>query len=163
MKLFEERFRASMKSNTPLLDRITHFIVKRKGKQLRPMFVFLSAKAVGGVTEASYTAASLIELLHTATLVHDDVVDDANQRRGFFSLNALWKNKIAVLVGDFLLSRGLLLSVEQNQFQLLRIVSKAVEEMSEGELLQIEKTRNLNLDESVYFEIIKQKTASLIS
>ncbi|NNC83485.1 MAG: polyprenyl synthetase family protein, partial [Flavobacteriales bacterium] len=120
MVLFEERFRASMKSSTPLLDRITHFIVKRKGKQLRPMFVFLSAKAAGGVTEASYTAASLIELLHTATLVHDDVVDDANQRRGFFSLNALWKNKIAVLVGDYLLSRGLLLSVEQGQFQLLR-------------------------------------------
>ena len=163
MRLFEERFKASMKSNTPLLDRITHFIVKRKGKQLRPMFVFLSAKAVGQVNEASYTAASLIELLHTATLVHDDVVDDANQRRGFFSLNALWKNKIAVLVGDYLLSRGLLLSVEQGQFELLRIVSKAVEEMSEGELLQIEKTRNLNLDEAVYYEIIRQKTASLIS
>jgi len=163
MKLFEERFREAMRSNTPLLDKITHYIVKRKGKQLRPMFVFLSAQASGGVTEASYTAASLIELLHTATLVHDDVVDDANQRRGFFSINALWKNKIAVLVGDFLLSRGLLLSVEQGQFQLLRIVSRAVQEMSEGELLQIERTRNLNLDESVYFEIIRQKTASLIA
>jgi octaprenyl-diphosphate synthase len=163
MKLFEERFREAMRSNTPLLDKITHYIVKRKGKQLRPMFVFLSAQASGGVTEASYTAASLIELLHTATLVHDDVVDDANQRRGFFSINALWKNKIAVLVGDFLLSRGLLLSVEQGQFQLLRIVSHAVQEMSEGELLQIERTRNLNLDESVYFEIIRQKTASLIA
>ena len=163
MDLFEPRFREAMKSKTPLLDKITHYIIKRKGKQLRPMFVFLSAKACGGVTESSYTAASLIELLHTATLVHDDVVDDSNQRRGFFSLNALWKNKIAVLVGDYLLSRGLLLSVEQEEFELLRIVSKAVKEMSEGELLQIEKTRGLNLDESVYLEIIRQKTASLIS
>lgn len=163
MDLFEPRFREAMKSKTPLLDKITYYIIKRKGKQLRPMFVFLSAKACGEVTEASYTAASLIELLHTATLVHDDVVDDADQRRGFFSLNALWKNKIAVLVGDYLLSRGLLLSVEQGEFELLRIVSKAVKEMSEGELLQIEKTRGLNLDESVYLEIIRQKTASLIS
>jgi len=163
MLLFEERFKAAMKSSTPLLDKITHYIVKRKGKQLRPMFVFLSAKAMGGVREETYTAANLIELLHTATLVHDDVVDDANYRRGFFSLNALWKNKIAVLVGDFLLSKGLLLSVEQGQFELLRIVSNAVKEMSEGELLQIEKTRNLNLDEAVYYEIIKGKTASLIS
>jgi octaprenyl-diphosphate synthase len=152
-----------MKSNTPLLDKITHYIVKRKGKQLRPMFVFLSAKALGTVNENTYTASSLIELLHTATLVHDDVVDDANYRRGFFSLNALWKNKIAVLVGDFLLSKGLLLSVEKGQFDLLRIVSEAVSEMSEGELLQIERTRNLNLDETVYFEIIRQKTASLIA
>ena len=163
MLLFEERFKAAMKSNTPLLDKITHYIVKRKGKQLRPMFVFLSAKAMGQVTENTYTAANLIELLHTATLVHDDVVDDSNYRRGFFSLNALWKNKIAVLVGDFLLSKGLLLSVEKGQFELLRIVSNAVKEMSEGELLQIERTRNLNLDETVYFDIIKQKTASLIA
>jgi octaprenyl-diphosphate synthase len=163
MKLFETRFKEAMRSKAPLLDKITHYIIKRKGKQLRPMLVFLSAKAVGQVEEATYTAASLIELLHTATLVHDDVVDDANQRRGFFSLNAIWKNKIAVLVGDFLLSRGLLLSVEEGQFELLRIVSKAVQEMSEGELLQIERTRNLNLDEAVYFEIIEQKTASLIA
>ena len=163
MLLFEERFKLAMKSSTPLLDKITHYIVKRKGKQLRPMFVFLSAKAMGQVTENTYTAANLIELLHTATLVHDDVVDDANYRRGFFSLNALWKNKIAVLVGDFLLSKGLLLSVEQGQFELLRIVSNAVKEMSEGELLQIERTRNLNLDEAVYFDIIRQKTASLIA
>lgn len=163
MLLFEERFRKAMKSNTPLLDKITHYIVKRKGKQLRPMFVFLSAKAVGEINSATYTAASMIELLHTATLVHDDVVDDANERRGFFSINALWKNKIAVLVGDFLLSRGLLLSVEEEQFELLKIVSGAVQEMSEGELLQMEKTRGLNLDEDVYFDIIRQKTASLIA
>lgn len=160
---FERRFRASMKSNTPLLDRITHYIVKRKGKQMRPMFVFLSAKLCGQVNDATFTAASLIELLHTATLVHDDVVDDANLRRGFFSINALWKNKIAVLVGDYLLSRGLLLSVENNQFELLRIVSTAVREMSEGELLQMEKTRKLNITEKIYFDIIRQKTASLIS
>lgn len=163
MSLFEEHFKQAMKSNTPLLDKITHYIVKRKGKQLRPMFVFLSAKSLGSVNDNTYTASSLIELLHTATLVHDDVVDDANYRRGFFSLNALWKNKIAVLVGDFLLSKGLLLSVEKGQFDLLRIVSEAVSEMSEGELLQIERTRNLNLDEKVYFEIIRQKTASLIA
>lgn len=163
MQEFETRFRASMKSNTPLLDKITHYIVKRKGKQMRPMFVFLSARLCGGVQDATYTAASLIELLHTATLVHDDVVDDANLRRGFFSINALWKNKIAVLVGDFLLSRGLLLSVEEGRFELLRIVSHAVSEMSEGELLQIEKTRRLNITEEVYFEIIRQKTASLIA
>ncbi len=160
---FERRFRASMKSNTPLLDRITHYIVKRKGKQMRPMFVFLSAKLCGQVNDATFTAASLIELLHTATLVHDDVVDDANLRRGFFSINALWKNKIAVLVGDYLLSRGLLLSVENKEFELLRIVSTAVREMSEGELLQMEKTRKLNITEKIYFDIIRQKTASLIS
>ena len=130
MKLFEEKFRASMKSKVPLLDRITHYIVKRKGKQMRPLFVFLSAKLCGGVSESTYSAASLIELLHTATLVHDDVVDDANLRRGMFSINALWKNKIAVLVGDFLLSRGLLLSVENNEFEMLRLVSEAVNEMS---------------------------------
>jgi octaprenyl-diphosphate synthase len=163
MKTFEEHFRRAMKSDTPLLDKITHYIIKRKGKQMRPMFVFLSAKANGVVTDHTYTAASLIELLHTATLVHDDVVDDANMRRGFFSINALWKNKIAVLVGDFLLSRGLLMSVEEGQFELLRIVSKAVKEMSEGELLQIEKTRKLNITEEVYYEIIRQKTASLIA
>jgi octaprenyl-diphosphate synthase len=163
MAEFEQRFRASMKSSTPLLDRITHYIVKRKGKQMRPMFVFLSAKLCGGITDSTFTAASLIELLHTATLVHDDVVDDANRRRGFFSINALWKNKIAVLVGDFLLSRGLLMSVEKNEFELLRIVSSAVREMSEGELLQMEKTRRLNITEEIYFQIIRQKTASLIS
>lgn len=160
---FEQRFRASMKSKTPLLDRITHYIVKRKGKQMRPMFVFLSAQLCGRIGDATFTAASLIELLHTATLVHDDVVDDANLRRGFFSINALWKNKIAVLVGDYLLSRGLLMSIERNEFELLRIVSGAVREMSEGELLQMEKTRKLNITEAVYYEIIRQKTASLIS
>lgn len=163
MRDFETHFRQAMKSKTPLLDKITHYIIKRKGKQMRPMFVFLSAKLFSGVSDATYTAASLIELLHTATLVHDDVVDDANVRRGFFSLNALWKNKIAVLVGDYLLSRGLLMSVEHNQFQLLKIVSRAVQEMSEGELLQIEKARKLNITEDVYFDIIRQKTASLIA
>ncbi len=163
LKEFEIRFRASMKSNTPLLNRITHYIVKRKGKQMRPMFVLLSAKMFGPIAEPTYTAASLIELLHTATLVHDDVVDDSYQRRGFFSLNALWKNKIAVLVGDFLLSQGLLLSVKQQEFTLLGIMSEAVKEMSEGELLQIEKARNLNYSEEVYYDIIRQKTASLIA
>jgi len=163
MENFELKFKSSMTSKVPLLDRITRYIVKRKGKQMRPMFVFLCAKLCGNVTEQSYTGAALIELLHTATLVHDDVVDDAHLRRGFFSINALWKNKIAVLVGDYLLSKGLLLSVEQNQFELLRLVSNAVREMSEGELLQIEKTRKLNLDEEVYFDIIRQKTASLIA
>ena len=160
---FEKRFRSSMKTTVPLLDKITHFIVKRKGKQIRPMFVFLSAKMVGSINDSTYNAASLIELLHTATLVHDDVVDDAYERRGFFSLNALWKNKIAVLVGDFLLSRGLLLAVDNGEFRLLQLVSDAVREMSEGELLQIEKTRKLNIDEGVYFEIIRQKTATLIA
>jgi len=163
LKEFETRFRASMKSNVPLLDRITHYIVKRKGKQMRPMFVMLSAKMFGPIAEPTYTAASLIELLHTATLVHDDVVDDAYQRRGFFSLNALWKNKIAVLVGDYLLSQGLLLSVKQQEFNLLGIMSQAVKEMSEGELLQIEKARNLNFSEDIYYDIIRQKTASLIA
>lgn len=163
MKEFESRFRDSMKSKTPLLDRITHYIVKRKGKQMRPMFVFLSARLCGETNDATYTAASLIELLHTATLVHDDVVDDANLRRGFFSINALWKNKIAVLVGDYLLSRGLLLSVKEGRFELLRIVSEAVSLMSEGELLQIEKARRLDITEEIYFDIIRQKTASLIS
>ncbi|MCK9421652.1 MAG: polyprenyl synthetase family protein [Bacteroidales bacterium] len=152
-----------MKSSVPLLNTITGYIIKRKGKQMRPMFVFLSASLCGSVNESTYRAASLIELLHTATLVHDDVVDDSNLRRGFFSLNALWKNKIAVLVGDFLLSRGLLLALEQDEYKLLKIVSKAVREMSEGELLQIEKARRLDIEEPVYFEIIRKKTASLIA
>ncbi|MGY6562322.1 MAG: polyprenyl synthetase family protein [Luteibaculaceae bacterium] len=160
---FELRFKSAMKSKTPLLDKITHYIIKRKGKQMRPMFVFLAAKTCGLVNDSSYNAASLIELLHTATLVHDDVVDDAYLRRGFFSINALWKNKIAVLVGDYLLSRGLLLSVENGEFKLLQIVSTAVKEMSEGELLQIEKSRKLDITEEVYYTIIKQKTASLIA
>lgn len=163
MEEFEVRFKASMKSNAPLLDKITRYIIKRKGKQMRPMFVFLSARVCGEINDETYTAASLIELLHTATLVHDDVVDDANLRRGFFSINALWKNKIAVLVGDFLLSRGLLMSINHGAFELLRIVSRAVSEMSEGELLQMEKARKLNITEEVYFDIIRQKTASLIA
>jgi octaprenyl-diphosphate synthase len=163
MEAFELKFRSFMKSNVMLLDKIMNYIVKRKGKQIRPMFVFLTAKTCGHVTEATYRGAALIELLHTATLVHDDVVDDANYRRGFFSVNALWKNKIAVLVGDYLLSRGLLLSIENNDFELLRIVSSAVKEMSEGELMQMEKARRLDITEEVYFEIIRQKTASLIA
>jgi octaprenyl-diphosphate synthase len=163
MQIFETKFKASMKSSVPLLDKITTYIVKRKGKQLRPMFVFLSAKAAGEINESTYRAAALIELLHTATLVHDDVVDDSNERRGFFSVNALWKNKIAVLIGDFLLSKGLLLSLDNNDFHLLKIVSNAVKEMSEGELLQIEKARRLDISEEVYFEIIRQKTATLIA
>lgn len=163
MDMFESKFRDSMKSNVALLDKITHYIVKRKGKKMRPMFVFLSAGVCGEINESTYHAATLIELLHTATLVHDDVVDDANERRGFFSVNALWKNKIAVLVGDYLLSRGLLLSVENREHRLLGIVSNSVREMSEGELLQIEKARKLDIDEAVYFEIIRQKTASLIA
>lgn len=160
---FESYFRTAMRSDNVLLDKITHYIIKRKGKQMRPMFVFLSSQLNGGVTDSTYSAASLIELLHTATLVHDDVVDDAQTRRGFFSINALWKNKIAVLVGDYLLSRGLLLSVEKNEFELLRIVSTAVKEMSEGELLQQEKSRLLNITEEVYYKIIEQKTASLLA
>lgn len=163
MQSFEKHFRQSMKSHVPLLDKITHYIVKRKGKQMRPMFVFLSAKLFGETTESTYTAASLIELLHTATLVHDDVVDEAYKRRGFFSINALWKNKIAVLVGDYLLSRGLLLSVDKNEFELLRIVSQSVKLMSEGELLQIEKARKLDIKEEIYFDIITKKTATLIA
>ncbi len=160
---FEKKFRVSMKSSVPLLDTVTRYIYKRKGKQMRPMFVFLTAKMCGEVSESTYRAASLIELLHTATLVHDDVVDDSNERRGFFSINALWKNKIAVLVGDYLLSRGLLISLDGNDFHLLKIVSGAVREMSEGELLQIEKARRLDISEDIYFEIIRKKTASLIS
>ena len=163
MKAFEPKFRAFMASKVSLLDRITHYIVKRKGKQLRPMLVFLSAKLVGEVNESTYRGASLIELMHTATLVHDDVVDDANKRRGFFSINALWKNKIAVLVGDYLLSRVLLLAVENKEHQLLEIVAGSVKAMSEGELLQIEKARRLDINEEIYFQIIKQKTASLIA
>lgn len=161
--VFEGKFRDSMKSSVPLLDTITRYIIKRKGKQMRPMFVFLSAGLCGIVNESTYRAASLIELLHTATLVHDDIVDDSNLRRGFFSLNALWKNKIAVLVGDYLLSRGLLLALEQDEFSLLKIVSTAVREMSEGELLQIEKARKLDIRENIYFEIIRKKTATLIA
>lgn len=160
---FEVRFRESMKSKAPLLDRITHYIVTRKGKQMRPMFVFLSAKLCGELNEATYTAASLVEILHTATLVHDDVVDDSYQRRGFFSINALWKNKIAVLVGDFLLSKGLLLSIENDQYQLLHILSNTITAMAEGELIQLEKARRLDIKEDVYFEIIRGKTASLIA
>ncbi len=160
---FEDKFRDSMKTRVMLLNTIMSYIVKRKGKQLRPMFVFLCARLCGEVNESTYRGAALIELLHTATLVHDDVVDDANYRRGFFSINALWKNKIAVLVGDYLLSRGLLLSIDNNDFHLLKIVSDAVKEMSEGELLQMEKARNLNITEEIYYEIIRQKTASLIS
>ena len=163
MQAFEPHFREAMRSRAALLDRIMHYIVKRKGKQMRPMFTLLSARQFGPVNESAFTAASLIELLHTATLVHDDVVDGSPMRRGFFSINALWKNKIAVLVGDYLLSRGLLLAVEQKQFDLLGIVSTAVREMSEGELLQLEKARGLNFKEEVYFEIIRQKTASLIA
>lgn len=163
MKAFEPKFREFMKSEVPLLDQIMNYIVRRKGKQLRPMLVFLSAGACGEITESTYRGASMIELLHTATLVHDDVVDDSNYRRGFFSVNALWKNKIAVLVGDYLFAKGLLLSVNHDEHTILRLVSTAVKELSEGELLQMEKARKLDISESVYFEIIKRKTASLIA
>lgn len=161
--IFEQKFRSNIAGKVPLVDRIMRFIIKRKGKQMRPMFVFLSARIAGQVTEQTYRAASMIELLHTATLVHDDIVDDANQRRGFFSINALFKNKVAVLVGDYLLSKGLLLAVQHKDYTILEIVSEAVRAMSEGELLQIEKTRKLNIQEDVYFEIIKNKTASLLA
>lgn len=160
---FEDKFKSSMQSKVPLLDRVTHYIYKRKGKQMRPMFVFFSAKLCGGISESTYRGAALVELLHTATLVHDDVVDDAYERRGFLSINAVWKNKIAVLVGDFLLAKGLLLSVENNELKILKIVSDAVQQMSEGELLQIEKVRRLDIIEDIYYEIIRQKTASLIA
>lgn len=160
---FEPRFRASMKSRVSLLDKIMHYIIKRKGKQMRPMFVFLSAKVFGETTDSTYRAAAMIELLHTATLVHDDVVDDSNKRRGFFSINAIWKNKIAVLVGDYLLSKGLLLAVENEEFELLKIMSNSVREMSEGELLQIEKARKLDITEDIYYDVIRQKTATLIA
>ncbi|THD68900.1 polyprenyl synthetase family protein [Robertkochia marina] len=165
MELFEKKFHDSMSSRVALLNRISHYIVNRKGKQMRPMFVFLVAKMVSGgsVNERTYRGASVIELIHTATLVHDDVVDDSNRRRGFFSINALWKNKIAVLVGDYLLSKGLLLSIDHEDFDLLKIISVAVREMSEGELLQIEKARRLDITEEVYYEIIRQKTATLIA
>jgi len=161
--VFEGKFKASMKSPVLLLDRITHYIVKRKGKQIRPMFVFFSAGICGGINEATHRGAALVELLHTATLVHDDVVDNSYQRRGFFSINALWKNKIAVLVGDYLLSKGLLLSINNGDFELLRIVSDAVKQMSEGELLQMEKARRMDISEDVYYDVIRQKTASLIA
>ncbi len=163
MKEFENRFRESMKSEVPMLDKVTHYVIRRKGKQMRPLFIFLTAKMLGTVNDKTYDAATLVELLHTATLVHDDVVDDANERRGFFSINALWKNKIAVLVGDYMLSKVLTLSIEKNNTDLLEIVARSVKEMSEGELLQIEKARKLDITEEVYFQVIKKKTASLIS
>jgi octaprenyl-diphosphate synthase len=163
LKIFEKKFKQVMKSNVALLDKVTYYIVQRKGKQVRPMFIFLSAKMCGTVNESTYVAASLIELLHTATLVHDDVVDDAYERRGFFSINALWKNKIAVLVGDYLLSKGLLHALETQNYNLLHITTDAVRKMSEGELLQMEKARRLDINESIYFEIIQNKTASLIA
>jgi len=165
MELFEEKFKESMVSQAPLLNRITYYIVRRKGKQMRPMFVFLVAKMVSDekFDERTYRGAAIVELIHTATLVHDDIVDDSNQRRGFFSINALWKNKIAVLVGDYLLSKGLLLSIDNDDFDLLKLISIAVREMSEGELLQIEKARKLDVTEEVYFEIIRKKTATLIA
>ncbi|QIE60377.1 polyprenyl synthetase family protein [Rasiella rasia] len=165
MEYFEQKFSNAMSSKVALLNRITHYVVNRKGKQMRPMFIFLIAKMCneGEMNERTYRGASVIELIHTATLVHDDVVDDSNRRRGFFSLNALWKNKIAVLVGDFLLSKGLLLCIDNDDFDLLKIISVAVREMSEGELLQIEKARKLDITEAVYFEIIRQKTATLIA
>ena len=163
MDLFENKFKDSLKSQVSLIDKIMHYIIKRKGKQMRPMFVFLTAKLFGKFEENTYRAAAMIELLHTATLVHDDVIDESDFRRGFFSINALWKNKIAVLVGDFLLSRGLLLAVKNEEFELLKIMSTAVQDMSEGELLQIEKARKLDITEKVYFDIIRQKTATLIA
>src|ERR1044071_3729581 len=163
LAIFEKKFSESVKGSNPLLDRIMRFIIRRKGKQMRPMFVFLSAKIAGEISETTYRAASLIELLHTATLVHDDVVDNSMIRRNFFSINALWKNKIAVLVGDYLLSKGLLLSLEHNDYQILQITSRAVKEMSEGELLQMEKARKLDIKEDIYFDIIRAKTASLLS
>jgi octaprenyl-diphosphate synthase len=164
MERFEPFFRSSMQTKVPLLNIIMNYILRRKGKQMRPMFVFLSAKMIKeSVGDSTYTAASLIELLHTATLIHDDVVDEAYERRGFFSINALWKSKISVLVGDYLLSKGLLLAVEKNEYELLKIVSVAVREMSEGELLQIQKSRKLNITEDIYFEIIRKKTAALIA
>ncbi|MBK9985030.1 MAG: polyprenyl synthetase family protein [Saprospiraceae bacterium] len=163
LEAFEKHFRESVRSRVALLDKIMHYIVNRKGKQMRPIFVLLSARICGEITPKTYTAASLVELLHTATLVHDDVVDDAHQRRGMFSINALWKNKIAVLVGDYLLSRGLLVALDMRAYDILQIVSRAVRDMSEGELLQIEKARRLDITEEVYFDIISKKTASLIA
>ena len=163
LKVFEDKFKDAVRSNVSMLDRIMRYVVKRKGKQLRPMFVFLSAKLCGEINESTYRAASLVELLHTATLVHDDVVDDSLERRGFFSVYALWKNKASVLVGDYLLAKGLHLSLDNGDFQILKFLNDAVRQMSEGELLQMEKSRSLNLDESIYFEIIKSKTASLLA
>ena len=163
LAIFENKFKESMRSSVPLLDRITHYIVKRKGKQMRPMFVFFAAGSCGEINDATHRGAALVELLHTATLVHDDVVDNANVRRGFFSVNALWKNKVAVLVGDFLLAKGMQLSLANDDFGMLKIVSDAVQQIIEGELLQLEKARRMDIDESVYFEVIRQKTASLIA
>jgi len=163
LRIFESVFKNSVKSNTPLLDRIMRYVVRTKGKQLRPMFVILSAKLSGGVTDSTYRAASLVELLHTASLVHDDVVDQSMERRGFFSVYALWKSKISVLVGDYLLAKGMLLSLDNNDFTILQIMSRAVKQMSEGELLQMEKSRSLNIDEETYFTIIRSKTASLLA
>ena len=163
MKLFEQKFYDSMRSNVPLLDKVTRFIVTTKGKQMRPMFVFLSAKLLDDFTDKTYRAASMIELIHTATLVHDDVVDESLRRRNFFSINALWKNKIAVLVGDYLLSKSVLLSTDHDDFDLLKVIARTIREMSEGELLQLEKARKLDITEDVYFEIIRQKTATLIA
>jgi octaprenyl-diphosphate synthase len=163
LKEFETRFREAVKSQTPMLDRIMRYIVKRKGKQLRPMFVLLSARLSGPVNDSTYRAASMVEVLHTATLVHDDVVDDSTERRGFFSVYALWKNKISVLVGDYLLAKGLILSLEKNDYRILHILTDAVRQISEGELLQMEKARSLNLREDIYYEIIRSKTASLLA
>src|ERR1700748_3828697 len=163
LSLFEKKFTESVKGSNPLLDRIMRFIIKRKGKQMRPMFVFLSAQIASGINDATYRAASLIELLHTATLVHDDIVDNSMVRRNFFSINALWKNKIAVLVGDYMLAKGLLLSLQNHDYPILQITSRAVKELSEGELLQMEKARKLDIKEEIYFEIIRAKTASLLS
>ena len=160
---FESKFRESMHSDVAMLDKVTHYIIKRKGKQVRPLFVFLTAKMLGEITPKTYDAAILVELLHTATLVHDDVVDDANERRGYFSINALWKNKIAVLVGDYMLSKILLLSIDKRNTDLLEIVARSVKEMSEGELLQIEKARLLDITEEIYYDVIRKKTASLIA
>lgn len=160
---FEPFFKKSMSSKVPLLDVITNYLYRRKGKQLRPMIVFLSAGLNGKISQSTYVAAGMIELLHTATLIHDDVVDEAYERRGFFSINALWRSKIAVLVGDYMLSRGLLLAIEKNEIELLRIMSEAVKDMSEGELLQIERSRKMDIDEETYYEIIKKKTASLLA
>ncbi|MFM2392550.1 MAG: hypothetical protein RLZZ546_527, partial [Bacteroidota bacterium] len=160
---YEEHFKNAMKTNAPLLDKITHYIIKSKGKQMRPMFVFLTAKMFGETNPHSYTAASMVELLHTATLVHDDVVDESYQRRGFFSINALWKNKVAVLVGDYLLSQGMHIALESQQYSMLHIVSKAIKAMAEGELIQLEKARRLDIKEEIYFDIIAKKTASLIA
>ena len=163
MKLFEKKFQESMRSEVFLLDKITRFILKTKGKQIRPMFVFLCAKLVGEITEKTYRGASMIELIHTATLVHDDVVDDSFKRRGFFSINALWKNKIAVLVGDYLLSKSVIISTENQDFDILAVISKTIREMSKGELLQLEKSRKLDITEDIYYEIIRKKTATLIA